>query len=182
MNEHGAGVEWYWQRRTEVHGEKPVTVCNLFHHKYHMHWRRIEPDLLRWQNGKTHTAWVTAEPENHERKDRPGQPRMQLRNELVASNVPITSLSACANSLVRCSVSNRLRRFTHGTVPDHFHSRRITDKRSECLRKMKTNFMHCLSSVYFVNQPLHVSGIYVARHQEVYYIYIYTAIGTCCAF
>ena len=44
---------------------------------------------------------------------------------------------------------------------------------------MKTNLMHCLSSVYFVNQPLHVSGIFVAHHQEVYCIY--TAIGTCCA-
>jgi hypothetical protein len=33
--------------------------------------------------------------------------------------------------------------------------------------------MHCLSSVYFVNQPLHVSGIFAAHIQEVYYIYIY---------
>ena len=31
----------------------------------------------------------------------------------------------------------------------------------------------------FVNQPLHVSGIFVAHHQEVYYIY--TTIRTCCA-
>jgi len=30
--------------------------------------------------------------------------------------------------------------------------------------------MHCLSSVYFVNQPLHVSNIFVAHHQEVHYI------------
>ena len=30
-----------------------------------------------------------------------------------------------------------------------------------------SNFMHYLSSVYFVNQPLHVSGIFVAHHQEV---------------
>ena len=36
--------------------------------------------------------------------------------------------------------------------------------------------MHYLSSVYFFNQPLHVSGIFVAHHQDVYYIY--TAIGT----
>jgi hypothetical protein len=33
--------------------------------------------------------------------------------------------------------------------------------------------MHYLSSVYFVSQPLHVSGIYVAHHQEVYCVYIY---------
>ena len=39
--------------------------------------------------------------------------------------------------------------------------------------------MHYLSSVYFVNQPLHVSGIFVAHHQEVYCIY--TTIGTCYA-
>ena len=45
---------------------------------------------------------------------------------------------------------------------------------------IKTNLMHYLSSVYFVNQPLHVSGIFVAHHQEVYSIY--TTIGTCCAF
>ena len=31
--------------------------------------------------------------------------------------------------------------------------------------------MHYLPSVYFFNQPLHVSGIFVAHHQEVYCIY-----------
>jgi hypothetical protein len=41
--------------------------------------------------------------------------------------------------------------------------------------------MHYLSSVYFIHQHLHVSDIFVAHHQEVYYIYIYT-IGTCCGF
>ena len=40
--------------------------------------------------------------------------------------------------------------------------------------------MHYLSSVYFVNQPLRVSGISVAHHQQVYCIY--ATIGTCCAF
>ena len=34
--------------------------------------------------------------------------------------------------------------------------------------------MHCLSSVYFVSQPLHVSGIFVAHHQVAYCIYIYS--------
>ena len=33
--------------------------------------------------------------------------------------------------------------------------------------------MQYLSAVYLVNQPLHVSGIFVAHHQEVHYIYIY---------
>ena len=45
--------------------------------------------------------------------------------------------------------------------------------------------MHCMSLVYFVNQPLHVSGIFVAHHQEVHYIYTHThthtTIGTYCA-
>jgi len=45
---------------------------------------------------------------------------------------------------------------------------------------MKINALHYLSSVYFVIQPLHVSGIFVAHHQEVYCTY--TTIGTCCAF
>jgi len=36
---------------------------------------------------------------------------------------------------------------------------------------MKTNLIHYFSSVYFVNQPLPVSGIFVAHHQEVYCIY-----------
>ena len=37
---------------------------------------------------------------------------------------------------------------------------------------METNLMHHLSSVYFVNQPLHVSGIFVAHHQEKYSCYV----------
>ena len=47
-------------------------------------------------------------------------------------------------------------------------------------RVMKTNVMQYLTSVYFLNQHLLVSGIFVAHHQEVYCIY--TKIGTCCAF
>jgi len=42
---------------------------------------------------------------------------------------------------------------------------------SRYIRVMKTNLMHYLSSVYFVNQPLYVSGIFVAHHQEVCCIY-----------
>jgi hypothetical protein len=44
----------------------------------------------------------------------------------------------------------------------------------------KTNFMHYLSAVYFVNQHLHVSSIFVAHHQEVCYTSIYTTVDTCC--
>ena len=51
---------------------------------------------------------------------------------------------------------------------------------SALFRVMQTNFMHYSSSVYFVNQHLHVSDISVAHHQEVYCIY--TTIGTCYAF
>jgi hypothetical protein len=36
--------------------------------------------------------------------------------------------------------------------------------------------MHYLFSVYFVNKPRHVSGIFIAHHQEVYCIY--TTAGT----
>ena len=41
--------------------------------------------------------------------------------------------------------------------------------------------MPYLSPVYFFNQPLQVSGIFVAHHQEVYYIrvYIYMYIYIC---
>ena len=44
---------------------------------------------------------------------------------------------------------------------------------SRCIRVMKTNSMHNLFPVYFVSQPLHVSGIFVAHHQEVYCLCIY---------
>jgi hypothetical protein len=46
---------------------------------------------------------------------------------------------------------------------------------------IKTKLMHYLSSVYFANQSLHVSGIFVVHHQEVYCTRICT-VGTCCAF
>jgi hypothetical protein len=35
---------------------------------------------------------------------------------------------------------------------------------------IENNLMHYLSSVYFVISPLHVSGIFVAHHQEIYCI------------
>jgi len=47
-------------------------------------------------------------------------------------------------------------------------------------RVMKSNLMQYLTSVYFVNQPLHGSDIFVAHHHEVYCIY--TTICTYCAF
>ena len=47
------------------------------------------------------------------------------------------------------------------------------------LRVMKTKLMYHLYSVYFVNEPLHVSGIFVAHYQGLYCVYI---IGNFCAF
>ena len=49
----------------------------------------------------------------------------------------------------------------------------FVDRASRYVYVIKTNLMHCLSSVYFVSQPLHISGMFVAHHQEVYCIYIY---------
>jgi hypothetical protein len=37
---------------------------------------------------------------------------------------------------------------------------------------MNTNQKHCLSSIYFVYQPLHVSGMFSAHHQEVFTVYV----------
>jgi len=55
----------------------------------------------------------------------------------------------------------------------------FVDRASRYICVIKTSLMRCLSSVYFVTQPLQVSGIFVAHCQEVYCIY--TATGTCCA-
>jgi hypothetical protein len=32
----------------------------------------------------------------------------------------------------------------------------------------KSNFLHCLPSACFLNQPLHVSDVFIAHHQEVH--------------
>jgi len=47
------------------------------------------------------------------------------------------------------------------------------------IRINKTNLMHCLSSAYFVYQPLHVSGVFIAHHQEVNSTH--TTTGTYCS-
>jgi hypothetical protein len=36
---------------------------------------------------------------------------------------------------------------------------------------MKSNYMHYLSLVYFINQPVQVSGMLIAHHQEVFTVY-----------
>ena len=40
--------------------------------------------------------------------------------------------------------------------------------------------MHYLSSVYFISLPLHILGIFLAHHQEVYCIY--TTRTICCIY
>jgi hypothetical protein len=37
---------------------------------------------------------------------------------------------------------------------------------------MKTNLMQYLSLIYFVKQPLHVSGLFIAHHQEEFTVYV----------
>jgi hypothetical protein len=32
--------------------------------------------------------------------------------------------------------------------------------------------MHYLFLIYFVKQPLHVSGVFIAHHQEVFTVYV----------
>jgi hypothetical protein len=33
---------------------------------------------------------------------------------------------------------------------------------------VKTNYMHYLSSIYFVSQPLHISGAFIANNWELF--------------
>ena len=54
----------------------------------------------------------------------------------------------------------------------------FVDRAAWYIRVMRTNLIHYLSSVYFVSQPLHVSGISVAHHQEVHFMFIYIYIYT----
>jgi hypothetical protein len=54
------------------------------------------------------------------------------------------------------------------------------DSTSRYIRVMKTNLTHYLSSVHFVSQPLHVSGISVAHHLDVYGIR--TTRTNCCIY
>jgi hypothetical protein len=42
---------------------------------------------------------------------------------------------------------------------------------------MKTNLMHYLSLIYFIKQPLHVSGVLIAHHQEVFTVYVQQLVG-----
>jgi hypothetical protein len=55
---------------------------------------------------------------------------------------------------------------SHYTVISNFFLC-FVDRAPRYIRVMKPYLLHYLSSVYFVNQPLHVSDIFVAHHQEV---------------
>jgi hypothetical protein len=68
-------------------------------------------------------------------------------------------------------------RFEHDTEKnDYFFLKKETrflcsvDRASRYISVIKTHLMHYLSSVYFLNQPVHFSGIFVAHHREVYCI------------
>jgi hypothetical protein len=37
---------------------------------------------------------------------------------------------------------------------------------------MKTHLMYYLSLIYYLKQPLHVSGVFIAHHQEVFTVYV----------
>jgi hypothetical protein len=37
---------------------------------------------------------------------------------------------------------------------------------------MKTNLMHYLSLIYFVQQPVQVSEVFIAHHQEVFTVHV----------
>ena len=51
----------------------------------------------------------------------------------------------------------------------------FVDRASRYIYAIGTNLLHYSFAVYFVNQHLHVSGIFVAHHQEVHCMY--TTIG-----
>jgi hypothetical protein len=37
---------------------------------------------------------------------------------------------------------------------------------------MQTNLVHYLPLIYFIIQPLHVSGVFIDHHQEVFTVYV----------
>jgi hypothetical protein len=67
-----------------------------------------------------------------------------------------------------------------GPEPHQVHIPHSVSRRVISIRVMKTNVMQYLSSVCFVNQPLHVAAIFVAHRQEVYCIYTATGISSVC--
>ena len=81
--------------------------------------------------------------------------------------------------IVRCVDSNEIYSYV-GSCNVEKEIFCFVERAFRYIRVMNTKFMGYLSPVYFVSQPLHVSGLFVAHHQEVYCIY--TAVGTCCAF
>jgi hypothetical protein len=46
---------------------------------------------------------------------------------------------------------------------------------------MKTNLMHYLSLIYFITQPLHVYGIFIAHHEEVFTVYVQQLVCVMCS-
>jgi hypothetical protein len=46
---------------------------------------------------------------------------------------------------------------------------------------MKTNLMHYLSLIYFIKQPLHVSGMFIAHYLEVFAVYVQQLVRVICS-
>jgi hypothetical protein len=40
--------------------------------------------------------------------------------------------------------------------------------------------MHYFSLIYFVSQPLHVLGVFIAHHQEVFIVYVQQFVRVAC--
>jgi len=49
MNDYGAFVEWHWQGKTEVLGDK-LSQCHIIHNKSCTSWPGIEPVPQRWES------------------------------------------------------------------------------------------------------------------------------------
>jgi hypothetical protein len=45
---------------------------------------------------------------------------------------------------------------------------------------MKTNLVQYLPLTYFIKQPLHVSGVFIAHHQEVFTVYVQQLVHVIC--
>ena len=62
MNDYGISMKWYWQEKTEVLGENPVSV-SFVHHKTNMDWSGFEPRPVQWETGgqqlELHHGWAS---------------------------------------------------------------------------------------------------------------------------
>jgi len=98
--------------------------------------------------------------------------------ETVKAKMAETSGNALNIGSIICScVSTQKGTILKAIIVDFLNLLTIKSYRHSLFFLCQTSY---LSSVYFVNQPPHVSAIFVAHHQEVYWIY--TKTGMCCDF